>query len=124
MKYHDFHLRSYVVSDFGKRITLDLVSDLSSAPEVSTIEFTDVIAYRFVHTGGSIIIDISEDTFLRATNETLLSFSEAMNSLGGLSFREADGAGYQRRFEEMGYRTWTIISAIGFVGFVVCKTVR
>ncbi len=124
MKYHDFHLRSYAVSDFGKRITLDLVNDLSSAPEVSSIEFTDVIAYHFVHTGGSIIIDISEDTFLRATNETRLSFSEAMNSLGGLSFWEADGAGYQRRFEEMGYRTWTIISAIGFVGFVVCKNVR
>ena len=51
MRYHDFHLREYRVSDFGKHITLDLVYDYAGKPkERSQIEFSDVALYNFTHT--------------------------------------------------------------------------
>ena len=61
MRYHDFHLREYHVSDFGKRITLHLVYDYEAKPrEESHIEFCEVALYNFTHTGGAIITDVDE----------------------------------------------------------------
>jgi hypothetical protein len=56
--FHDFHLEGYTVSKFGGEIVLDLVSDDSD--ETSKIRFADVAAYYFVHTGGGIILEITE----------------------------------------------------------------
>jgi hypothetical protein len=61
MRYHDFHLREYRVSDFGKRIILDLVYDYAGRPkDESQIEFSDVALYNFTHTGGAIVTGIEE----------------------------------------------------------------
>ncbi len=61
MRFHDFHLAGYTVSDFGGTIVFDLVYDYPrQPPETSRIKFSDVAAYHFIHTGGAIILDIAE----------------------------------------------------------------
>jgi len=61
MRYHDFHLAGYEVRDYGSPIALHLVYDYPGQPkEESLIEFSEVGAYHFVHTGGAIITDLAE----------------------------------------------------------------
>ena len=51
MKYHDFHLQGYEVSEKGKTVTLNLVYDYpDTGKEESNIKFTDVTLYNFTHT--------------------------------------------------------------------------
>lgn len=47
MRYHDFHLRGYSVSDFGAHIELDLVYDYPDCEKVeSRITFSGVASER------------------------------------------------------------------------------
>jgi hypothetical protein len=67
VRFHDFHLAGYSVSDFGGTIILDLVNDYPDQPrETSRIKFADVAAYHFIHTGEALILDMQSFRFCRA----------------------------------------------------------
>lgn len=124
MRYHDFHLREYRVSDFGKRITLDLVYDYDGhAKEESQIEFEDVVLYNFTHTGSAIITDIKEaslDDLLYEVGGSLSSWNEQHGLAGWRDNLE----NYRKSLESAGHRAWRVVSAIGFYGFVVARSVH
>ena len=125
LKYHDFHLESYLVSDFGNKITLHLVFDYPNRPkEKSSIEFTDVVAYHFIHTGGAIIIDIDEIPLTELLEKVGGNLSEWFRQHGGLNFFDKDLSVYKTKLENEGYKSWSIGSAIGFEGFVIAKNVK
>jgi hypothetical protein len=123
MRYHDFHLRSYTVSDSGRKIELHLVYDYPGATERdSHIEFTDVVCYHFVHTEGTILTDIDEES-LRDFVKREEEFLAAAATRDGLRLWHNDAGDYLRRLEDGGYHAWRLESAIGFSGFVVARTV-
>lgn len=124
MRYHDFHLREYHVSDFGKHIILDLVYDYAGLPtEESQIGFSDVALYNFTHTGGAIITDIEETSLHDLLSEVGASLS-AWNQQYGVSGWRDNLDNYRRSLESTGHRAWRIISAIGFHGFVVARSIH
>ncbi|MBI3416156.1 MAG: hypothetical protein HY043_12735 [Verrucomicrobia bacterium] len=124
MRYHDFHLAGYRVSDFGGTISLDLVYDYPPLPkERSTIQFSDVVAYHFVHTGAAILNHIGEETIESLLQRIGSSLVEWWRLHGGYQLWDDDPSKYRAKLEKEGYRAWTIDSAIGFEGFVVAKAV-
>lgn len=124
MRYHDFHLREYRVSDFGKRITLHLVYDYAGKPkEESEIEFSDVALYNFTHTGGAIITDIEETSLGDLLSEVGASLPDWSRHHGLAGWRD-NLANYQGALESTGNKAWRVSSAIGFYGFIVARSVR
>lgn len=122
MRYHDYHLRGYSVSDFGNTISLDLVFDYPNAPrDESTIQFSDVIAYHFIHSGGAIIVEIAEIALSKISKEIESVLTSYGRQFGGAitNFREDKG-----KLEMDGYKVWTIGSAIGFEGLIVAKNAK
>jgi len=116
--YHDFHLRGFIVRDFGRSVILDLISGYG--PErAAFLEFSGVESYRFSHTGAAIITYILEVPFLDAVRETGANFPEEFREHGGLSVAFETNEEYGQYFEKEGLRTWLIHSAIGFIGMVV-----
>lgn len=124
MKFHDYHLREYSVTDHGRTITLELVESLAPGADVSIIRFSEVIVYHFTHLGGAIITDLFETTFLDAAKETGFDLSKIQAKLGGLPFAADDNSACQRHFTENHVKTWLLISAIGFTGLIVAKDLR
>ncbi len=124
MRYHDFHLRGYTVTESGRKIELHLAYDYpGSAEKDSRIEFTDVACYHFSHTEGAIITDIAEEPlreFIKKEEEFLASAA----AQDGLRFWRSDASDYLRQLEEDGYHAWRLESAIGFSGFIVAQAVR
>lgn len=124
MRYHDFHLEGYDVRDEGGTIVLHLVYDYpGQARDKSAIEFSGVVAYHFIHTGGAIITDLTEiplgDLLLRVGNQ----LDEWWRQHGGYLLWDDERETYRTRLQEGGYRAWAIDSAIGFEGFVIAKAV-
>ena len=124
MRYHDFRLTGYEVRDYGGGVVLHLVYDYpGQAKEESSIEFSGVVAYHFVHTGGAIITDLEE----LPLGDLLLQFGDRLDEWwrqhGGYYLWDDDRERYRAKLEENGYRAWTIDSAIGFEGFVIAKAV-
>ena len=117
MKYHDYHLRGYSVSDFGKTITLDLVLDYPNHPkDESRIEFSDVAAYNFFHVGRAIITDITETPLSKISSQVETDLIE--------SAFDGDFEMCKTKMGKEGYKLWTIWSAIGFAGSVIAKSVK
>jgi hypothetical protein len=124
MRYHDFHLREYRVSDFGKRITLDLVYNYAGRPtDESQIEFADVALYNFTHTGGAIVTDIEEASLEDLMKEVGSSLVNWYQQYGLTGWRD-NLENYRDTLESTGYKAWRIDSAIGFYGFVVARSVH
>jgi hypothetical protein len=124
MRYHDFHLAGYMVSDFGCTITLHLVYDYpGQAKEESVIQFSEVAAYHFIHTGGAIIVQITEEPIGGLFRRIGGDLAEWWRLHGGYPLWDDDLNTYQAKLEGAGYRSWTIDSAIGFEGFVIAKAV-
>ena len=124
MRYHDFHLREYRVSDFGKHITLDLVYDYAGKPkERSQIEFSDVALYNFTHTGGAIITDIDETSVDDLLSEVGASLSVWSQKRGVTGWRD-NLENYRTTLESAGHKAWRVVSAVGFYGFVVARSVH
>lgn len=124
MKYHDFHLEGYAVTEFGNKITLHLVYDYpDTSKERSVIEFQGVVAYHFIHLGGTIITDIIENSITEIFKEVGDDLSKWDRQIGGLKFLEKDTATYEKTLISEGYKGWSISSAIGFEGFVIAKSV-
>ena len=122
MRIHDFHLEGYTVSKFGGEIVLDLVSDESD--KTSKIRFADVAAYHFVHTGGGIILEITERPIAELIHQVGDQLAEWWRLHGGFQHWSDDRAKYIAILEQHGYRAWTIESAVGFEGFVIAKSLR
>ena len=123
MRYHDFHLTGYTVSDFGGTIVLDLECDRpDQTKETSRIKFSDVAAYHFVHTGGAIINEIDEIRVPQLLEKVGGQLAE-WNRMHGLLYWDKDREQYAATLKEKGYRAWTIESAVGFEGFVIAKSV-
>jgi hypothetical protein len=127
VKYHDHHLRSYLVSDYGKTITLDLVLDdprLFKEDRESKIEFSDVAAYNFIHTGRAIITDITETPLSKISKEVESDLVEYSCQHGGAINFVGDLEASKAKLEKDGYKLWTIWSAIGFGGIIIAKSVK
>jgi hypothetical protein len=124
VRFHDFHLAGYTVSDFGGTIVLDLVYDYPNRPqEKSRIKFSNVAAYHFIHTGGSIILDIAELPLAELLQQVGDQVAEWWRLHGGFAHWCDDRATYLATLEHEGYHAWTIDSAVGFEGFVIAKSV-
>jgi hypothetical protein len=122
VRFHDFHLRGYTVSDFGGTIVLDLFYDYPDQPrETSRIKFSDVAAYHFVHTGGAIIVGILEVAFSDLTQQAGDRVTELWRLHGGYTRWDDDCAKYIETLEHRGYHAWMIESAIGFQGLIIAK---
>jgi len=82
---HDFRLKGYSVSAAGTRVMLDLEYAYPNQPkEESLIEFADIAAYHFVHTGGAIITDIEEVPLADLLDEVGGQLAEWWRLHGGL----------------------------------------
>jgi|KBSMisStaDraftv2_1062788.scaffolds.fasta_scaffold05608_17 hypothetical protein len=124
MRYHDYHLRDYEVSHFGKRITLRLVYDYPGKPyDESHIEFADVALYNFTHTGGAIITDIEETPLVELITELKPSLQIWGRQQGIDGWRDT-AENYHEALLKQGHRSWRIESAIGFSGFVIARSVE
>jgi hypothetical protein len=123
VRFHDFHLAGYTVSDFGRTIALDLVYDYpNQPPETSHIKFREVAAYHFIHTGGAIILDIAELPLAKLLQQVGDKLAEWWRLHGGYAHWNDDRAKYLATLEQDGYHAWTIDSAVGFEGFVIAKS--
>ena len=124
MRFHDFHLAGYTVSDFGGTIVFDLVYDYPrQPPKTSRIKFSDVAAYHFIHTGGAIILDIAELPLAELLQQVGDQLAEWWRLHRGFAHWSDDRAKYLATLEQEGYHAWTIDSAVGFEGFVIAKSV-
>ena len=121
MRFHDFHLEGYTVSKFGSEIVLDLVSDESD--ETSKIRFADVTAYHFVHTGGGIILEITERPIAELIHQVGDQLAEWWRLHDGFQHWSDDRSKFIATLEQHAYHAWTIESAVGFAGFVIAKSV-
>jgi hypothetical protein len=124
VRFHDFHLASYTVSDHGATIVLELVWDYPGEPyETSRIKFSNVAAYHFIHTGGAIILDIAELPLAELLQQIGDQLAEWWRLHGGYAHWNDDRSKYLATLEQRGYHAWRIGSAIGFEGFVIAKSV-
>lgn len=123
MRFHDYHLRGYDVTDFGKRLRLNLVFDYpGKVKDESQIEFSNVALYNFVHTCGAIITDIEQATIADVLAEFSASLSAWSKQHGIQGWHGSQGA-YQSYLESKAMKAWLIDSAIGFTGFVIARDV-
>ena len=124
MRYHDFHLRGYTVSDFGGTIVLHLVYDYPGQPEErSDIEFSDVICHHFIHGSSAIIVGIDEEPIAEFVREEE-QFLSGLATKHGLNYWHTDASEYGKTLEREGFHVWRFASAIGFAGFVMARDVR
>jgi hypothetical protein len=126
MKCHDYQLRSYSVSDFGKTITLDLVYDYPSRPkDESKIEFSDVVAYNFIHSGEAVITGITETPLSKISKEVEIDLIDYAYGFGGTGIKfQKDLELNKALLEKEGYKMWTIWSALGFGGIIIAKSAK
>ncbi len=124
MKYHDFHLQGYEVTEKGKTITFHLLYDYPDAEkEESNIKFNDVVLYNFTHTSGAIITDI-EEVDVSGLVHGIWNEIKEWNRMYGVSYWEADIENYISSLKNTGFKAWEITSAIGFYGFLIAKNIK
>ena len=124
MRFHDFHLSKYEVSDKDETITFHLVYDyLEKETDQSCIRFSDVVLYNFVITNNSIITDIDEIP-IPDLIEKIGSDVIEWNRMYGVRRWKDNLQNYSLMLQTEGYKAWRIESAIGFYGFVIAKNVN
>ena len=124
MRFHDYHINEYTVSDRGETITFDLVYGYpENETDQSTIAFTGVALYNFTHTNNAIVTDIYEVPISKLLQEEGASVIE-WNRMHGVKGFDQSIEQYILHLESNNYVAWCIESAIGFYGFVIGKTVQ
>ena len=124
MRYHDYHLDRYEVSDRGQTITLHLVYGYpGQETDYSCIRFVGVALYSFVHTQNAIITDISEVSIPELLSEYRAEVDE-WNRMYGLKHWKDSVDSYGTKLQDERCRAWYLESAIGFHGFVVAQAVE
>ena len=124
LKFHDYHLQKYEVSDHGKTVRLFLGYGYpGQETDWSQITFENVVLYNFVHSAYSIITDIEKVTVssLFAEHRNII---ENWNRLYGTNFWKEDIESSCSFLESNGYSGWHIESAVGFYGFIVARGVN
>ena len=123
MRYHDFLLEKYEVSDRGKTITFHLIYDYPNITrDESVIRFSNVALYNFSHTAGAIITDILETPIPDLLAEIGGRLTE-WNHLHGVDSWTGNLESYRDALQSDGYKAWRVESAIGFHGFIIAKEV-
>lgn len=123
MRFHDYHLSSYEVSDRGATIVLHLVYGYAGQEaDQSSIRFSDVALYNFVHTDNAIIVDIDEVPIPELIKDIGSDVVE-WNRMYKVKLMNDSLEGYSLRLQTENYKAWRIESAIGFYGFVIAKAV-
>lgn len=123
MKYHDFTLQGYDVSDKGKSIILHLSLESKNSPSIkSDIRFCDVILYNFIHVSGSIITSIEEVNLSKCLTDKSTEILE-WNRMFGVNQFKGSIEDYAIYLQDQNYKAWEITSAIGFYGFVIAQSV-
>ena len=124
MRYHDYHLISYEVSDGGEIITFNLVyGNSGQETDRSCIRFSDVVLYNFVHTNNAIIVDIDEVPISELIEEIGSDIVE-WNRRYGVRLMSGSLDDYALKLQTEGYKAWRIESAIGFYGYVPLQSQR
>ncbi len=124
MRYHDYHLEGYEVSNRGERITLNLVYGYpGSETDESIITFEEVALYNFIHTAGAIITDIEEESLNDFLSGLADEITEWFRLYSVRYWKKSGFEGYVAGLVQSGFKVWRIESAIGFYGFVVAKRV-
>ena len=124
MKFHDYHLESYKVSERGEKIEFNLVYGYpGEETDDSQINFFGVALYHFINSHGTIITDI-EEVPLEAHILSMATELAEWRRMYGVKYWESDISSYINKLNSMGLRAWEITSAIGFYGFIIAKEVR
>ena len=124
MRYHDYHINEYRVSDRGETITFDLVFGYpENVTDQSTITFSEVALYNFVHTNNAIVTDIYEVSIADLFKEIGPAVIE-WNRMHGVKGFNGSSVQYIEGLQSQGYVAWCIESAIGFYGFIIAKAVK
>ena len=119
MRFHDYHLRGYTISDGGAVVTLDLAYDYPDQPKrQSTIRFDGVRLHHFILSSGAIITSI-EEVPIASLVEAHASDLAAWAKRQGLNDWRSDTAQLATDWSQQGLRAWYIESAVGFSGYVV-----
>ena len=123
MKFHDYHLESYRVSERGEKIEFNLVYGYAGeVTDISQITFFGVALYHFINSHGTIITDI-EEIPLEAHVLSIATEISEWRRMYGVKYWESDLNGYINKLNSMGLKVWEITSAIGFYGFIIAKEV-
>ena len=123
LKFHDYHLQKYEVSDHGKTINLFLgYCYPGKETDFSQITFENVVLYNFVQSAHSIITDIEKVTVTSLFSEEKENI-ETWNRLYSVDCWQNSIESTALFLESNGYSGWHIESAVGFYGFVVAKSV-
>lgn len=124
MRYHDYYLSKYEVSDGGETITFHLVHGYpGEETDDSCIRFSNVALYNFVHTAGAIISNIEELPVAELLQDIGAEVAE-WHRLYGIKLWKDGFEHYVASLQVGGYRAWRIESAIGLNGFVIAKSVK
>lgn len=119
MNYHDYLLDAYKVSEAGRTIELEF-SNTNSSTHRPKLKFTEVALYHFIHTQGTIILDIEEVHLAALLNRYEQQIAE-WNRWYGVTHWKADFPQYQKTLKELNFKAWVISSSIGFYGFIVAR---
>jgi hypothetical protein len=123
MRYHDYHLSKYEVSDRGETITFHLVYDYpGQESDQSCIRFSNVAFYDFEHTNSAIIINIYEisiSEFIEKFGSDLADFK----NIYSVKFMNGSLDEYSLYLSTENYKAWRIESAIGFGGVIIAKSI-
>lgn len=123
MRFHDYHLSKYEVSDYGETVTFHLIIDYPGQErDESCISFTGVALYHFIHASAAIILDIEEIPVPNLLKEWGSEIAE-WNRMHGVRLWKDNLQDYSLRLQSEGYKAWRIESSIGFYGFVIAKAV-
>nr|WP_136252929.1 hypothetical protein [Ningiella ruwaisensis] len=123
LRFHDYHLQKYEVTDHGKTVKLYLGFGYpGKETDLSEITFAEVAVYHFEHTAYSIITDI-ENVPIRSIVEEEKDNIQNWNRYYGVDIWKDDFEATVNYLESNNYSAWYIESAIGFGGFVVAKSV-
>jgi hypothetical protein len=123
MRYHDYHLSKYEVSDRGETITFHLAYGYpGEETKQSCILFYDVALYNFVHTENSIITDIVELPISELLQEIGTDIVER-NRKYRIRLWKDNLQNYSLLLQTEGYKAWSIESAVGFYGYIIAKAV-
>lgn len=113
MRCHDWTL-GYSVSDYGATVTLDLIrTDLEPTPTRLKTVFREVWIYHFVHTQGTIILDIIETPVGDMLEQYKTQIIE-WNRLHGLNYWSGSISRYATDMKKAGCVGWMIYSSLGF----------
>ena len=109
MKYHDYHLESYKVSERGEKIEFNSVYGYpGEETDDSQITFMGVALYHFINCHGTIITDIEEvplKGFILSKEKELAEW----NRMHGVKYWQSDAATYIGNLEKRGQKRGRVL---------------